>query len=795
MKKVILFILAILILSVNVIGVSAFSDVKDKDYFKEAAVYLDNNGIITGYEDGTFRGQGNITRAEMATIVCRLLEKSNEASELKDVCYFSDVSSSHWALGYINYAYNSKIINGDGNGNFRPEDYILYEEALKMILSASGMDKDIEWDYNNWAQVYVNTAQIKGLTTGQKGVPGEYVSRADVAVILYNILLGNEEIENPKTDVISIYNAEQMYALSRLMAISSIKKGISGYNEDEDLKMFSYPENITTKTEKIEYLKKASYELADDIELDFSISHLYQDISGYKNEFIGICVGDSSTVFSGTFNGNNKTITLKSSYGIKIENSNKDITFVIGLFGKMDEATVSNLHIKVNGDLKVLSSHNNYMFGLLAGEMNNCKISNVTVDVTGNSTIGIDQKSIGNRNSIVGCLAGNVSADKANYIRNCHIKLTDSTLLNSKTKESVGYMFTGGIVGKTSGTLSNMVKIEKCKVELYNSDIVAESDREISCVGGAVGDAKYSKITDVDVSLINSSIGAYTDGDTNVTIYTGGQQEYYKYAVGGILGFSGAGSNNRTNLGQQGNYMNNCTFKASMDKYDEILYAKEKAGTSTNVGGLVGLSFNNLTIEKSVVDVKNGSFVSERLESSVENTTYGSTVGGIIGRLEHTGRIADCVVNGESFDIIVRSTEKEIYAGGIVGVDIGPIHKKQVSLENNKVIGNGTTEIIAEIVKSDKPNSNIYLGGIAGNAGYQILNCETSGISLILNGRNIYEAQKVYMGKTAGEVTDVYVKSQKNFEWDTCGIFDCKTDNVTFINNLPEKVTVKYNEK
>ena len=184
-----------------------------------------------------------------------------------------------------------------------------------------------------------------------------------------------------------------------------------------------------------------------------------------------------------------------------------------------------------------------------------------------------------------------------------------------------------------------------------------------------------------------------------------------------------------------------------MDTYGEVLYAKEKAGTSTNVGGLAGLTFNNLTIENSRVDVKNGSFVSERLESEETATDFGSTVGGIIGRMEHTGRIADCVVNGENFDIIVRSTEKEIYAGGIVGVDIGPIHKKQVSLENNKVIGNGTTEIIAEIVKSDKPNSGIYLGGVSGSTGYQILNCETSGVSLVLNGNGIETAKKIYMGK------------------------------------------------
>ncbi len=794
MKKFVLVLLAILILPLNVMGANTFSDIEEKAYFRDAAMYLDSKGIISGYTDGTFRGDNNITRAEMATIVCRYLGKTNEADKLKEETFFTDVEKGHWALGYINYAYNSKILSGDGNGNFRPEDYILYEEALKMLLSASGLDEDAEWDYNNWAQVYVDLAQRKGVTTGQRGIQGQYVSRADVSVILYNILIGDGYTEKTETEVISIYNAEQMYALARLTAAESIKSSLGILNEEDDLKLFSFPETITNKKDKIEYLKKASYILINDIELDLSLSLLYNDISEGKGEFIGICVGDSKTVFSGKFNGNNKTILLKSSYGIKIENGNEYATCNVGIFGKMSDAEITNLNIRVNGDLKILSNRNSYVFGILAGEVNNCKISDVTVDITENSTIGIEQEKISNRNSIVGGLAGYVYANKDNYIRNCYVRLTNSTILNSKNNESTGNMYTGGIVGRSSGIWDCMVRFENCNTELKNSRIVADSAREISCVGGISSDSYFSEFAGNNVILDNSSIGAYTNGDTNVTIYSGGQQEYYKYAVGGILGNSMPGSNNRERLGQLGNYINNCTFKASMDKYGEILYAKEKAGSSTNVGGLVGIAFNNIEIENSTVDVKNGSFISERVESSKESAAHGATIGGIIGRMEHTGRIHNCVVYGENFDMMLRSTEEHIYAGGIVGIDIGPVHKKKVSLENNKVIGNGTTDIILEIVKSDKPNGSVYVGGIVGIGGYQVLGCEASGISLILNGKNISEADNIYMGKISGFITDIYLKEYNMFEWDNVGAYNCASSDVNLYNNLPENIRVIINE-
>lgn len=71
-------------------------------------------------------------------IICRLLDKEEEALASVGKTKFTDVSADHWASGYINVASQAGIINGDGNGLFRPGDEVTYEEAVKMVVCACG---------------------------------------------------------------------------------------------------------------------------------------------------------------------------------------------------------------------------------------------------------------------------------------------------------------------------------------------------------------------------------------------------------------------------------------------------------------------------------------------------------------------------------------------------------------------------------------------------------------------------------------------------------------------------------
>ena len=104
-----------------------YTDVPADAWYNNAVSTLSNAGILDGYEDGTFRPDGNITRAEFATITARFLEASYDGGNR-----FPDIDG-HWAAEYINEAANAVIVDGYEDGTFRPQQNITRAEAVTMV--------------------------------------------------------------------------------------------------------------------------------------------------------------------------------------------------------------------------------------------------------------------------------------------------------------------------------------------------------------------------------------------------------------------------------------------------------------------------------------------------------------------------------------------------------------------------------------------------------------------------------------------------------------------------------------
>lgn len=197
MKKIISLVLTVLMIaSVLPVAVSAnsyFTDVNDNDYFADAAMVLSQVDIISGYADGSFKPQSNITRAEMATIVCRFMGAESTARKHMGMmtALTQDVPRDHWASGFVTLAVDRGIISGDGNGFFRPNDFVTFNEAVKMIVCAAGLDGYVNFDPANWAKGYVEVADRFEITDNMHGARNGYASRGDVAVMIYNALDDN----------------------------------------------------------------------------------------------------------------------------------------------------------------------------------------------------------------------------------------------------------------------------------------------------------------------------------------------------------------------------------------------------------------------------------------------------------------------------------------------------------------------------------------------------------------------------------------------------------------------------
>lgn len=105
-----------------------FSDVTPDAWYNNAVSTMVNAGIIQGYEDGTFRPNNNITRAEFAAIASRFMSSGYDVKE--DL--FSDIAD-HWARESINDAAMAKWINGYPDGTFLPNKAITRAEAVTLV--------------------------------------------------------------------------------------------------------------------------------------------------------------------------------------------------------------------------------------------------------------------------------------------------------------------------------------------------------------------------------------------------------------------------------------------------------------------------------------------------------------------------------------------------------------------------------------------------------------------------------------------------------------------------------------
>ncbi len=188
LKKTLAVVLAFaMILSMGVISTFAYSDVEAGTKTDEAVTILSNLNILKGYEDGTFKPDETVTRAEMAAIICRTLGYESQAESSKGTTVFNDVAADHWASGYVNVAQAQGIINGYGNGQFGPEDKVTYEQAVKMIVSALGYDL-VAAQKGGYPTGYLAVASAEGITKNANGKVGDPAKRSSIAILTYNSL-------------------------------------------------------------------------------------------------------------------------------------------------------------------------------------------------------------------------------------------------------------------------------------------------------------------------------------------------------------------------------------------------------------------------------------------------------------------------------------------------------------------------------------------------------------------------------------------------------------------------------
>ena len=187
-----------MMLSVMVVGAgAAFSD-QSKIKNTEAVDMCTALNIIGGYPDGTFKPEGNITRAEVTKMICVALNGGkNPAVSTNTTPTFSDVrnnANAAWAEGYIESCAAQGIVSGVGGGKFAPNGNVTGVQLAKMLLVSLGYKSENEgFTGNAWAtNVNVRAAQ-KGLYAGlEKMDSNAAITRDNAARMVWNALQAYE---------------------------------------------------------------------------------------------------------------------------------------------------------------------------------------------------------------------------------------------------------------------------------------------------------------------------------------------------------------------------------------------------------------------------------------------------------------------------------------------------------------------------------------------------------------------------------------------------------------------------
>ena len=118
---------------------ASFSDVTSAHWAANYIGYMEQFGIVRGYSDGTFRPNAPITRAEFAAICCRFEQLTDGTAT------FTDVPASHWAAKSIAYAATRGWVTGYADGTFKPGNNITRAEVAAVTCRLLERNADKEY--------------------------------------------------------------------------------------------------------------------------------------------------------------------------------------------------------------------------------------------------------------------------------------------------------------------------------------------------------------------------------------------------------------------------------------------------------------------------------------------------------------------------------------------------------------------------------------------------------------------------------------------------------------------------
>jgi hypothetical protein len=171
-----------------------FNDIPGSHMYSSAVKYLKDNQIVKGYEDGTFRPDKTLNRAEALKLI---LEANSIFTESTENNNFTDVENTAWFAPYIQTAFKRNIVKGYEDGTFKPGSTVSRAEFLKMAIATgefplpefmSDPYPDVQADA--WYAPFFAFARDQKLIredTGNTAVPNNPITRGEAADVIFKL--------------------------------------------------------------------------------------------------------------------------------------------------------------------------------------------------------------------------------------------------------------------------------------------------------------------------------------------------------------------------------------------------------------------------------------------------------------------------------------------------------------------------------------------------------------------------------------------------------------------------------
>ena len=323
LKKVLALVLAFACAFTMFAG-AAFTDSADIKVDTEVVDTLVSLGVVNGYDDGSFKPNGTVTRAEMAKMIYVLRTGNSDASAYNDdKTSFTDIGS-HWARGYIKYCQSLGIIAGKSNTIFAPNASVTAQEAAKMLLVTLGYDaQKAGLVGSGWASKTNALADENGLlddvnTSFTAACPRQYAAQLIYNAIDAKTVVWRDDAYTNQTAA----GTDNKTIGEKYMGLNTAEGVMSSFQKEDGKSTYTMDLEKITKKNGTESAKNKYFD-------DLTFTKIAKDFTSLKNQKVKV-------LYKGT----------DEVYGVfALAEDNTSIAAVLGQFDKDTDT-----RIKYNGN-------------------------------------------------------------------------------------------------------------------------------------------------------------------------------------------------------------------------------------------------------------------------------------------------------------------------------------------------------------------------------------------------------------------------------------------------------------